>query len=77
MTTEQALNLARHYIEEIKRCPTIGSFPIKGSTPHRQIIGVSATAQTFQVIMDEELDTVVLLEICDRRPLSELLKIIH
>lgn len=73
MTTEQALNRARRYVEEIKGCPAIGSFPIKGGTPQRQIIGVSATGRTFQVIMDEELDTVVLLEICDRQPLSEML----
>lgn len=74
MTTEQALNRARRYVEVIKGCTTIGSFPIKGSIPRRQIVGVSTSDRTFQVVMDEELDAVLLLEICDRQPLSDLLE---
>lgn len=73
MTTEQALLHARHYVEAVKGCTTIDSFPIKGETPRRHIIGVSTIDRTFQVVMDEELDAALLLEICDRRPLSDLL----
>lgn len=73
MTNDQALLIARRYVEVIKGCTTIGSFPIKGGSQYRHIIGVSASDNTFQVILDSELNTAFMLEICDRQPLSELL----
>ena len=73
MTTEQALICARHYVEAVKGCTTIGSFPINGETPRRHIVGVSTIDRTFRVVLDERLDAVQLLEICDRRSLSEFL----
>lgn len=49
MTTEQALLHARRYVEAVKGCTTIGSFPIKGETPRRHIVGVSTIDRTFEV----------------------------
>lgn len=74
MTTEQALICARRYIKAVKGCTTIGSFPINGETPRRHIVGVSTIDSTFRVVLDERLGAVQLLEIYDRRPLSEFLE---